>query len=121
MAQQFCGQLNMRVMASLGLALLISACVNPSSKIASELSRYGLDQSRAQCVGDRLEANLSMSQLQQLGKAARAYGRDDANPGQLTMGDLVRAAGEINDPSVPIEVGKAAIGCNVLQSSAIGL
>ena len=97
--------------------VLLASCVNPSSKITSELTRFGIDQNRAQCVGDRLEANLSIGQLQQLGKAARAYGRDDKTPGRLTVSDLVRVSSELPDAKVPIEVGKAALGCGVLSSS----
>ena len=38
----------------------------------------------------------------------------DPNPRQLTVGDLMRVAGELNDPAIPLAVGKAAAGCGVL-------
>ena len=47
-------------------------------------------------VGDRLERNLSLGQLQQLGRAAAAYRRDDPDPARLTAGDLIRVASELN-------------------------
>lgn len=97
--------------ASLGTA----ACVNPSRAISTELTRYGLDSGQATCVGDRLESSLSIGQLQQLGRAARAYTTDDATPGRLTVSDLVRVASRIEDPKVPLEVGRAAAGCGVLS------
>lgn len=92
----------------------MAGCVNPSEKIATGLTRYGLDQAQAQCVGDRLEANLSIGQLQQLGRAARAVNEGDSTPGRLTPSDLIRVSSQFKDVKVPIEVTKAAAGCGVL-------
>ena len=92
----------------------VSGCVNPSEKIAPGLVRYGLDDRQAQCVGDRLEANLSIGQLQQLGRAARAVKQGDAIPGRLTVADLIRVSSQFKDAKVPIEVTKAAASCGVL-------
>lgn len=102
-----------KIVASIGIALTAVACTPPSTRIATGLERYGLDSQRSTCVGQRLERNLSIGQLQQLGNAAAAYRRDDPNPSQLTVGDLIRVAGEIKDPRVALEVGKAAAGCGV--------
>ncbi|MBW6525775.1 hypothetical protein KZ813_02865 [Sphingomonas sp. RHCKR7] len=100
--------------AVIGLALAVTACAAPSTRIANGLQRYGLDPARSRCVGDRLERSLTLGQLQKLGKAAAAYGRDDPDPGRLTVGDLLRVAGEIKDPTIALEVGKAAADCGVL-------
>lgn len=94
--------------------LTIVGCAAPSTRISTGLQRYGLDAQRSTCVGDRLQANLSLGQLQQLGKAAAAYRRGDSDPTRLTATDLVRVAGEIDDPKIALEVGKAAAGCDVL-------
>lgn len=103
--------------SALGLAIGgLAACASPSAKISAELMRYGLDQRQAACVGDRLESRLSIGQLQQLAGAARAYSRDDADPGRLTLGDLARASSQIDDPRVPIEVAGAATGCGVVAN-----
>jgi hypothetical protein len=101
------------VLASLTPVALISGCVNPSARIATSLTRYGLDAQQSKCVGDRLEANLSLGQLQQLGRVARAYSENDATPGRLTADDFLRVAARIEDPKVPIEVAKAAAGCGL--------
>ena len=95
------------------VAVGLAACAAPATRISDGLQRYGLDGARAQCVGDRLGRELSLAQLQQLSRAAAAYRRDDPNPRQLTIGDLVRVAGEIEDPKVALEVGKAAASCSV--------
>ena len=95
-------------------ALSLAACAAPAMRISTGLQRYGLDQARADCVGQRLQSDLSLGQLQQLGRAAAAYRQDDATPGTLTVGDLLRVAGELNDPAIALSVGKAAAGCGVL-------
>jgi hypothetical protein len=103
-----------RIACALTSCLIASGCVNLSEKIATSLTAYGLDASQSQCVGDRLERNLSIGQLQELGRAARVYSQGDVTPGRLTASDLIRIAGQFKNPKVPIEVGKAAAGCGVL-------
>ena len=95
-------------------ATLLSACAAPATRISTGLQRYGLDGPRADCVGDRLQGDLSLGQFQQLGRAAAAYRKGDTDPGVLTVGDLLRVAGELKDPAIAISVGKAAAGCGVL-------
>ena len=112
------GKLDGRIACSLASCVIASGCVNPSEKIATSLTAYGLDASQSQCVGDRLERNLSIGQLQELGRATRVYSQDDVTPGRLTASDLIRVAGQFKNPKVPIEVGKAAAGCGVLTGWA---
>jgi hypothetical protein len=107
-------KLDRRIACALASCVIASGCVNPSEKIATSLTAYGLDASQSQCVGDRLEQDLSIGQLQELGRAARAYSQGDVTPGRLTASDLLRVAGQFKNPKVPIEVGKAAAGCGVL-------
>jgi hypothetical protein len=110
-----------RLDVCLGLAFFaafsLAGCATPSARIATELTRYGLDATQAACVGDRLEANLSIGQLQELGRAARAIKEGDNTPGRLTASDLLRVASRIEDPRVPIEVAKAAAGCGIVFST----
>ncbi len=94
--------------------LALGACATPATRISTGLQRYGLDAQRADCVGTQLQGNLSIGQLQQLGRAAAAYRTGDTTPGVLTVGDLLRVAGELKDPAIALAVGKAAAGCNVL-------
>ncbi len=101
------------VIAAFG-ALALAGCAAPASRISTGLQRYGLDSQRADCVGARLQSDLSLGQLQQLGRAAAAYRKDDSTPGVLTVGDLLRVAGELKDPAIALAVGKAAAGCGVL-------
>lgn len=103
--------------ASLLATLAVSGCVNPSAKIATELTRYGLDARQSQCVGDRLEANLSLAQLQELGRAARTLKIGNNTPGQLTASDFIRVAAQVRDPAITIQVAQAASNCGVLSSA----
>jgi hypothetical protein len=103
-----------------GLALLVAGCVTPSAQIATAMTGYGFAPAQSQCVGERITANLSLSQLQQLGRAARAARQGDTSPGRLTVGDFLRVAGEVKDPEVALEVGKAAAGCGVLADAVRG-
>lgn len=99
-----------------GGLLLATGCASPSSRISSELGRYGLDANQAMCVGQRLESNLSLAQLQQLARAAAAFKTGDTSPGRLTGSDLFRVAAQIRDPKVALEVARAASGCGVVAS-----
>lgn len=105
-------------MKAMAIALIgaatLSACAAPATRISDGLQRYGLDTARADCVGTRLQGDLSLGQLQQLGRAAAAYRKGDTTPGVLTVGDLLRVAGELKDPAIALAVGKAAAGCGVL-------
>jgi hypothetical protein len=104
------------LLASGSVACALSGCVNPSARIATSLQQYGFEPGQAQCIGDRLEAHLSLGQLQQLGRAVRASRQGDTSPGRLTISDVVRAAAQVRDPKVPLEVAKAAARCGVLTS-----
>lgn len=95
-------------------ALAVTACAAPATRISTGLQRYGLDAQRADCVGTRLQGDLSLGQLQRLGRAAAAYRQGDTTPGVLTVSDLIRVAGELKDPAIAVAVGKAAAGCRVL-------
>lgn len=105
------------VSALLAFGLLFAAgCASPSSRISNELGHYGLDANQALCVGQRLESNLSLAQLQQLARAAAAFKTGDTSPGRLTASDLLRVGAQIKDPKVAIEVARAASSCGVVSS-----
>lgn len=99
----------------------LAACASPSTRIATALQRYGLDRDRATCVGDRLQASLSLGQLEQLGRVAKAFNPDGSPPHRPTAGDLLRASAQINDPRVPIEVASATAACGVLTGVAVSV
>ncbi|MFD1951689.1 hypothetical protein ACFSGX_13015 [Sphingomonas arantia] len=102
------------IAAPLAALAALAGCAAPATRISTGLQRYGLDATRADCVGQRLQSNLSLGQLQRLGKAAAAYKQGDTTPGVLTPSDLIRVGTELRDPAIALEVGKAAAGCGVV-------
>ncbi|GEM73729.1 hypothetical protein SAQ01S_34950 [Sphingomonas aquatilis NBRC 16722] len=121
MQRASCGSISIGLLSLSPIVLGLAGCIDPSQRIATSLIRYGLDEKQAQCVGDRLEARLSTGQLRQLGRAARGFHDGDPSPGRLTIGDLVRVSSRIEDVRVPLEVARAAAGCNVLADGAARL
>ena len=103
----------MRKLFLIAAVFTVSACATPRERIADNLTGYGLDEGRANCVGSELQRNLSLSQLQELAQAARAFRERDPNPSRLTVDDLLRVASQVRDPRVPIEVAKAAGRCRL--------
>jgi hypothetical protein len=103
----------MRAVSKLFAIALVGGCASPSARIAAELGRYGLDAPRANCVGQRLERDLSTAQLRELAAAARAYEANDTTPARLTLSDLTRVAGGLRDPAVPVAVLRAGSACGV--------
>ncbi len=91
--------------------LVAAACASTSDRIATELMKAGLSRAPAECIGHSLERDLSISQLTQLARAARAYRSNDTTPGRVTVSDLLRMSGPINDPAVPYAIAKAAGSC----------
>ena len=103
----------MRAILILCAVAASAGCAAPSARIASELRQYGLDAQRAQCVGARLERDLTINQLRELAGAARAYATNDTTPGLLTVSDFTRVARGVRDPAVPIAVVRAGSACGV--------
>ena len=102
-------------------ALAVTACATPSDRIADALVQYGIAPAQAQCVGSRLEQRLSIGQLRELARYARAYRTNDPNPGALTVNDLIRVTSQVQDPRVPIEVGRAAAQCGLIRTGPLGM
>ena len=104
------------------LSLWVTGCGSPPrEKIADALIGYGIAPAQAQCVGTRLEQRLTVAQLRELGSLARSYQQSKPTPGSPTIGDLIGLAGQVQDARVPIEVGKAAANCGLLNSTKLGL
>jgi hypothetical protein len=103
----------MRKLFLIGALVTVSGCATPREQIAIGLTDYGVAEGPAQCVGERLQGSLSISQLQELGRVARATRARDPDPSRLTLDDFLRAASEVRDPKIAIEVAKAAGRCNL--------
>lgn len=103
----------MRLFLLFAAPAALSACATPADRISDALVGYGINPRQAECVGERLEQRLSLSQLQELAGLARSYQQNDPEPGKLTVNDLLRVAAQVKDPRVPLEVAKAAGNCGL--------
>lgn len=103
----------MRKFFLIAAVFTVAACASPKDRIADGLTGYGVAEAPARCVGERLQQNLSIGQLQELGRVARATRARDPDPSRLTLDDFLRAASEVRDPKIAIEVAKAAGRCNL--------
>lgn len=111
----------MRYLCVIGAVVTLAACATPRERIADALVGYGIPPAQAQCVGGRLEDRLSIGQLRELSRYARAYRDNDPNPGALTIADLIRVTSQVQDARVPIEVGKAAAQCGLVSPASLGM
>jgi hypothetical protein len=111
----------MRYLICLSAAAALASCASPSHRIADELVRYGLDPARSQCIGQRLERELTTAQLRELAATARAYAEQETTPGRLTASDLMRVARSVRDPAVPVTVVRVASGCGVTIADVLGM
>ena len=96
--------------------LTLSGCVASRYQISDSLMRYGLNENQAGCAAEFLRGHLSTGQVSRLSKAARYYDKD----GPLTLGDLVRVAGSVEDPEILLQVGAAAFACKLGADVPIG-
>lgn len=90
-----------------------------TSILGSELTRYGLDSSQSQCVGDRLAAALSVWQLRQLQLSAASLTKGFADPNRLTASDLLWVAKNVKDPKVGVEAGRAGEACGLGAAATV--
>ncbi|GAA4026106.1 hypothetical protein GCM10022281_00850 [Sphingomonas rosea] len=92
----------------------LTACASPQERISDTLAGYGLERARADCVGGYLQSELSLSQLLELSRAAKAYRARDPNPKAITIDDLLIISSEIRDPKIPLTVAKSAGRCGLV-------
>lgn len=111
----------MRYFCVIAALFTLPACATPSDRISEALVGYGIAPGQAQCVGGRLEDRLSVGQLRELARYAKAYRDNDPNPGALTVADLIRVTSQVQDARVPIEVGKAAAQCGLISPASLGM
>ena len=101
---------------AVAISMAVSGCA--SQRISGALEGYGVPPENAQCVGDSLSERLSISQLESLSRAAKAYRSIDRSSIPLTLIDLTRVAAELRDPVIPIEIVRAGVKCSVLPAGS---
>lgn len=98
------------------VGLSLSGCMASRYQISDALGRYGLDANQSSCAAEFLRGHLTTGQVDRLAKAARYYRSD----GPLTVGDLVRVAGSIDDGEVMVQTGAAMLACKLGANIPIG-
>lgn len=97
-------------------SLALSGCMASRYQISDALGRYGLDQNQSSCASEFLRGHLTTGQVDRLANAARYYRSDRS----LTVGDLVRVAGSVNDGEVLVQTGAAVLACKLGANIPIG-
>jgi len=102
-------RLNFRA-AVIGTVLLLAGCATPAQRITTKLVDLGVPAANARCMGDRLAARLTTSQIVHL---ARLPGIDGATLRQMSLHEIVQRVTAVGDPGLVAEVVRAGIGCAV--------
>lgn len=90
----------------IALALGLGACTTPAERIETALTESGVPPRQARCMGERLQDDLSIGQLQRLSELAKA------NRGQrLSVARLADQLNEGGDPKLVAQVVGAGISC----------
>lgn len=90
-------------------ALALSGCMASRYQISNALERYGLNPNQASCAAEFLRGHLSTRQVDRLARAAHDFGGER----RMTVGDLVRVAGSVDDGEVLLQTGAAMLACKV--------
>lgn len=113
--------------ALLALALLGGCSGNavdywrPKTAImAPQLNRYHAEGQQGECVGARLATSLSVLQLRRLARAAARVPEGHFAGRLLNVGDLVYAAGLVENPGVREQVAQAVASCAAPIPAAAG-
>ena len=109
--------MNRTVLFPLTLAVLaLPGCMANRYQISNALERYGLNENEASCAAEFLRGHLTTGQVNRLARAAHDFGGDR----RLTVGDLVRVAGSVEDSEVLLQTGAAMLACKVAADIPIG-
>lgn len=98
------------------IALALSGCMANRYQISNALERYGLNSNQAGCAAEFLRGHLSTGQVNRLARAAHDFDGER----RLTVGDLVRVAGSVEDGEVLLQTGAAMLACKVGADIPIG-
>lgn len=106
--------------AALAAALVVGCAgyaadyaVPKAAIVTPELTRFGFDEAKAECVADALGASLSVWQLRQLAMIAETVTQGYADRAKLTPGDLLYVSTYVKDPKVAPELARVAESCAV--------
>jgi hypothetical protein len=111
--------------SALAAGFMLSACAghvadhigSRTGIMAPELSRYGLGERQAACVGAILADDLRPRQLRLFARAAGSVQRGYFDPQRLTFRDLMHVAASMDDPQVSTVLVRAASSCDTIAGA----
>jgi hypothetical protein len=95
-------------LAPLAVLLALAACATPAQRISTKLQEYGVPRQQSDCMGDKLQQRLSVSQLQRLNSISKI---DSAKFGHMSISDIAKQLSDPRDAAIAAEVIRAGVGC----------
>ena len=92
------------------VALALSACATPETRVRTALMDAGLSQPIAACMADRMVDRLSLVQLNKLSGLKKLRGQDMR---KITVEDFLKRARSLQDPEILGVVSSSGLICAV--------
>lgn len=93
----------------LALTAFLAACATPAQRVERALVAEGVPPAMARCMGERLDARLSIAELRRLGRVAARISA--ADPRRLTLGEVETLARDLGEPRLIGAVASAGLAC----------
>ena len=92
------------------VALALSACATPETRVRTALMNAGLPQPIAACTADRMVDRLSLVQLNKLSSLKKLRGQDMR---KITVEDFLKRARSLQDPEILGVVSSSGLICAI--------
>lgn len=92
------------------VALALSACATPETRVRTALMDAGLSRPIAACMADRMVDRLSLVQLNKLSGLKKLRGQDMR---RVTVEDFLKRARSLQDPEILGVVSSSGLICAV--------
>ena len=92
------------------IALALSACATPETRVRTALMDAGLSQPIAACMADRIVGRLSLIQLNKLSGLKKLRGQDMR---KITVEDFLKRTRSLQDPEILGVVSSSGLICAV--------
>lgn len=92
------------------VALALSACATPETRVRTALMNAGLPQPIAACMADRMVDRLSLVQLNKLSGLKKLRGQDMR---KITVEDFLKRARSLQDPEILGVVSSSGLICAI--------
>lgn len=92
------------------IALALSACATPETRVRTALMDAGLSRPIAACMADRMVDRLSLVQLNKLSGLKKLRGQDMR---KITVADFLKRTRSLQDPEILGVVSSSGLICAV--------